>query len=62
MVKGRLEILELMNMIRVLMLLDAIVWLNVVDAIWKGSANALLSSAKILERSLLTGTGDVENL
>ena len=62
MVKGRLEILELMNMIRVLMLLDAIVWLNVVDAIWKGSANAPLSSAKILERSLLTGTGDVENL
>ncbi|XP_065857287.1 nicotinate N-methyltransferase 1 [Euphorbia lathyris] len=58
---ARLAILELANMISVPMSLNAVVRLNVADAIWQGGANAPLSASEILSRILPSG-GDAENL
>lgn len=58
--QARLAIMELANMISVPMSLNAVVRLNVADAIWQGGSNAPLSAAQILER-VLPG-GDAENL
>lgn len=60
--KARLAILELANMISVPMSLNAVVRLNVADAIWQGGVNAPLSASQILERVLPSGAGDPENL
>lgn len=60
--KARLAIMELANMISVPMSLNAIVRLNVPDAIWQGGANAPLSAVQILSRVLPSGGGDPENL
>ena len=60
--QARLAILELANMISVPMSLNAVVRLNVADAIWQGGANAPLSAAEILARLLPAGAGDAENL
>lgn len=59
--QARLTILELANMISVPMSLNAVVRLNVADAIWQGGANTPLSAADILSRVLPNG-GDAENL
>ncbi|WCJ34414.1 O-methyltransferase family protein [Euphorbia peplus] len=59
---ARLAILELANMISVPMSLNAVVRLNVADAIWQGGANAPLSASEILSRILPEGGGDAENL
>ncbi|KAI4300373.1 hypothetical protein L6164_033759 [Bauhinia variegata] len=58
---ARLAIMELANMISVPMSLNAIVRLNVPDAIWQGGSNTPLSASEILARVLPTG-GDAENL
>ncbi|KAF8395311.1 hypothetical protein HHK36_019254 [Tetracentron sinense] len=58
--KARIAILELANMISVPMSLQAIVRLNVPDAIWQGGANTPLSASQILSRVL--PSGDPENL
>ncbi|XWS66798.1 hypothetical protein CRYUN_Cryun05aG0231600 [Craigia yunnanensis] len=60
--KARLAIMELANMISVPMSLNAIVRLNVPDAIWQGGANTPLSPVQILSRILPSGGGDPENL
>ncbi|KAK6290198.1 hypothetical protein POUND7_001739 [Theobroma cacao] len=60
--KARLAILELANMMSVPMSLNAVVRLNVPDAIWQGGANTPLSAAQILSRVLPSGGGDPENL
>ncbi|XP_028777138.1 flavone 3'-O-methyltransferase 1-like [Neltuma alba] len=59
--QARLAILELANMISVPMSLNAIVRLNVPDAIWQSGSNTPLSASEILSRVLPTG-GDAENL
>ncbi|XP_027340579.1 caffeic acid 3-O-methyltransferase 1-like [Abrus precatorius] len=59
--QARLAILELANMISVPMSLNAVVRLNVADAIWQGGSNTPLSAAQILARVLPAG-GDAENL
>lgn len=60
--QARLAILELANMISVPMSLQAVVRLNVADAIWESGANAPLSAAQILARVVPHGGGDAENL
>ncbi|XVF76339.1 hypothetical protein PTKIN_Ptkin13bG0258500 [Pterospermum kingtungense] len=60
--KSRLAIMELANMISVPMSLNAIVRLNVPDAIWQGGANSPLSAVQILSRLFPSGRGDPENL
>ncbi|KAJ4972172.1 hypothetical protein NE237_005271 [Protea cynaroides] len=57
---ARLAIMELANMISVPMSLNAIVRLNVPDAIWQGGANTPLSAAEIV--ALLPSGSDPENL
>ncbi|XP_059463588.1 nicotinate N-methyltransferase 1-like [Corylus avellana] len=57
---ARLRMMELANMISVPMSLNAIVRLNVPDAIWEGGSNTPLSAAQILARVL--PSGDPENL
>ncbi|CAL0326479.1 unnamed protein product [Lupinus luteus] len=59
--QARLAILELANMISVPMSLNAVVRLNVADAIWQGGSNTPLSTAQIISRVLHSG-GDAENL
>ncbi|RDX82352.1 Caffeic acid 3-O-methyltransferase [Mucuna pruriens] len=60
--QARLAIMELANMISVPMALNAVVRLNVADAIWQSGANAPLSAAQILPHLLPAGAGDAENL
>ena len=60
--QARLAIMELANMISVPMSLNAVVRLNVADAIWQGGSNAPLTAAEILARVLSNGGGDAENL
>ncbi|KAK2422795.1 caffeic acid 3-O-methyltransferase [Trifolium repens] len=60
--QARLAILELANMISVPMSLNAVVRLNVADAIWEGGSNAPLTAAQILARVIPDGSGDAENL
>ncbi|XP_052174132.1 nicotinate N-methyltransferase 1 isoform X2 [Diospyros lotus] len=57
---ARLRILELANMISVPMSLNAVVRLNVADAIWQRGSNAPLSAAEII--SLVLPSGDPDNL
>lgn len=59
--QARLAILELANMISVPMSLNAVVLLNVPDAIWQGGSNTPLSASQILTCVLPSG-GDPENL
>lgn len=59
--RARLAILELANMISVPMSLNAIVRLNVADAIWQGGSNDPLSASEILTRVVPSG-GDSDNL
>ncbi|MCL7051878.1 hypothetical protein MKW94_002842 [Papaver nudicaule] len=61
---ARLKILELANMISVPMSLNAVVRLNVPDAIWANGSNIPLSASQILARINLPsgGGGDPENL
>ncbi|KAJ8899953.1 hypothetical protein K2173_019658 [Erythroxylum novogranatense] len=59
---ARLAIIELANMISVPMSLQAIVRLNVADAIWQGGVNSPLSASEILSAVDPTGRGDPENL
>lgn len=59
---ARLAIIELANMISVPMSLNAVVRLNVADAIWQGGANTPLSASQILARVLPSGAGDPDNL
>lgn len=58
---ARLAILELANMTSVPMSLNAVVRLNVADAIWQGGSNTPLSASQILQRIASTGS-DPENL
>ncbi|GLT93488.1 hypothetical protein SLE2022_112780 [Rubroshorea leprosula] len=60
--RSRLAILELANMISVPMSLNAIVRLNVPDAIWQGGANTPLSAPQIIAKIFPSGGGDPENL
>ena len=60
--QARLKILELANMISVPMSLNAVVRLNVPDAIWQGGSNTPLTASQILTRVLPSGGGDAENL
>ncbi|GAU27357.1 hypothetical protein TSUD_55090 [Trifolium subterraneum] len=60
--QARLAILELANMISVPMSLNAVVRLNVADAIWEGGSNAPLTASQILARVIPDGSGDAENL
>ncbi|KAL6141881.1 hypothetical protein ACLB2K_060167 [Fragaria x ananassa] len=60
--EARVAILELANMISVPMSLNAVVRLNVADAIWQKGSNTPLSASQILERLLPAGGGDAENL
>ncbi|KAH7553482.1 hypothetical protein ACOSQ2_030102 [Xanthoceras sorbifolium] len=63
--KARLAILELANMISVPMSLNAVVQLNVPDAIWQGGSNIPLSASQILARALpssASAAGDPDNL
>ncbi|KAL6273613.1 hypothetical protein ACE6H2_024305 [Prunus campanulata] len=60
--EARLGILELANMISVPMSLNAVVRLNVPDAIWQGGSNTPLSASAILARVLPDRGGDAENL
>jgi hypothetical protein len=60
--QARLAIMELANMISVPMSLNAVVRLNVADAIWQGGSNSPLTAAEILTRVLPAGGGDAENL
>ncbi|XP_021908401.1 caffeic acid 3-O-methyltransferase [Carica papaya] len=50
--------MELANMIRVPMSLNAIVWLNAADAIWQDGANTPLSASDILARALPSSSSD----
>ncbi|XP_031118398.1 flavone 3'-O-methyltransferase 1-like [Ipomoea triloba] len=59
---ARLTIMELANMISVPMCLNAVVRLNVADAIWQGGSNAPLSASEILSSVLPSGGGDAQNL
>lgn len=59
--RARVAILELANMISVPMSLNAVVRLNVADAIWQGGTNSPLSASEILARIHPSG-GDPENL
>ncbi|VFR01837.1 unnamed protein product [Cuscuta campestris] len=59
---SRLAIMELANMISVPMSLNAVVRLNVADAIWQGGSNSPISAAHILSAVLPSGGGDAENL
>lgn len=59
--QARLAIMELANMISVPMALNAVVRLNVADAIWNKGVNAPVSAAEILGR-VLPADGDAENL
>ncbi|XP_047177739.1 nicotinate N-methyltransferase 1-like [Vigna umbellata] len=58
--QARLVIIELANMTSVPMALNAVVRLNVADAIWNSGANIPISTAQILPRIL--PAGDAENL
>lgn len=58
--RARLAMMELANMISVPMSLNAIVRLNIPDAIWQGGSNSPLSASQILARVL--PSGDPENL
>ncbi|XP_041024994.1 nicotinate N-methyltransferase 1 [Juglans microcarpa x Juglans regia] len=61
--RARLAIMELSNMISVPMSLNAIVRLNVPDAIWQGGSNSPISSSQILARVLPSqNSADPENL
>lgn len=60
--EARLAIVELANMISVPMSLNAVVRLNVADAIWQSGSNTPLSASQILARVLPSGAGDAENL
>ncbi|KAG6688744.1 hypothetical protein I3842_11G140000 [Carya illinoinensis] len=61
--QARLAIMELSNMISVPMSLNAIVCLNVPDAIWQGGSNSPISSSQILARVLPSqNSADPENL
>ncbi|XP_030507834.2 nicotinate N-methyltransferase 1 [Cannabis sativa] len=61
--QARLKILELANMISVPMSLNAVVRLNVPDAIWQGGSNSPLTASQILTRVLPSRDGaDAENL
>ncbi|OMO81881.1 O-methyltransferase, family 2 [Corchorus capsularis] len=60
--KARIAIMELANMISVPMSLNAVIRLNVPDAIWQGGANTPLSATQILSLVLPSGGGDPENL
>ncbi|GAB2227033.1 hypothetical protein Drorol1_Dr00008832 [Drosera rotundifolia] len=61
--RARLQILELANMISVPMCLNAVVRLNVADAVWSGGANSPVSAAEIVERIGARGGGaDAGNL
>ncbi|KAL2229359.1 UNVERIFIED_CONTAM: Flavone 3'-O-methyltransferase 1 [Sesamum indicum] len=55
-------IMELANMISVPMALNAVVRLNVADAIWQGGSNNPLSAAEILSAAAVGPGGDAENL
>lgn len=55
-------IMELANMISVPMSLNAVVRLNVADAIWQGGSNNPLSAAEILSATDAAPTADPENL
>lgn len=57
---ARLAIMELANMISVPMSLNAVVRLNVADAIWQGGSNSPLTPSEILSRVL--PSGDPDNL
>ncbi|KAJ9542703.1 hypothetical protein OSB04_029209 [Centaurea solstitialis] len=59
---ARLAIMELANMISVPMSLNAVVRLNVADAIWKNGENAPVSASEIVSRIFPSGSGDPENL
>ncbi|KVI08129.1 caffeic acid 3-O-methyltransferase [Cynara cardunculus var. scolymus] len=59
---ARLSIMELANMISVPMSLNAVVRLNVADAIWQNGSNTPLSASEILFRIFSSGVGDPENL
>ncbi|EEF42840.1 nicotinate N-methyltransferase 1 [Ricinus communis] len=58
---AKLAIIELANMISVPMSLNAVVQLNVADAIWQNGVNSPLSASEILSRINLSG-GDPDNL
>lgn len=58
--RARLAMMELANMISVPMSLNAIVRLNIPEAIWQGGSNSPLSASQILGRVL--PSGDPENL
>ena len=61
--QARIAIMELAHMISVPMSLNAVVRLNVADAIWQGGSNSPLSASQILTRVLPWGhQGDPENL
>ncbi|GKV50787.1 hypothetical protein SLEP1_g57482 [Rubroshorea leprosula] len=60
--RARLAIFELVNMLSVPMSLNAIVRVNVPDAIWQGGANTALIASQILSKVLPSGGGDAENL
>nr|GEY38043.1 flavone 3'-O-methyltransferase 1 [Tanacetum cinerariifolium] len=59
---ARLAIMELANMISVPMSLNAVVRLNVADAIWQNGSNTPLLTSEILSSIHPSGTGDPENL
>ncbi|XP_065875853.1 nicotinate N-methyltransferase 1-like isoform X2 [Euphorbia lathyris] len=59
---ARLAILELAIMISIPMSLNAVIRLNVADAMWQDGANSPLSASEILSRILPSGGGDAENL
>ncbi|KAK6943908.1 O-methyltransferase domain [Dillenia turbinata] len=63
--QARLRILELANMVSVPMSLNAVVRLNIPDAIWQNGSNTPLSASQILSSSSsfhLGHTADSENL
>ncbi|KAM7254707.1 hypothetical protein ACFE04_019948 [Oxalis oulophora] len=60
--EARLAIMELANMISVPMALNAVVRLNVADALWQGGANTPLSASEILTRVKGSDGSDPENL
>ncbi|XP_050229966.1 nicotinate N-methyltransferase 1 [Mercurialis annua] len=59
---AKLAIIELANMISVPMSLNAVVQLNVADAIWQNGVNSPLSASEILSRLHIVAGGDSENL
>ncbi|GKV41241.1 hypothetical protein SLEP1_g48806 [Rubroshorea leprosula] len=60
--RARLAIFELVNMLSVPMSLNAIVRLNVPNAIWQGGANTALTASQIVSKVLPSDGGDAENL